>query len=71
MNNRNIKDKIFSTLTSSDTKNRGIISQKFIRQIINKKNFLNKNIDARKYQSSLASSIWMCYNLETFFNENK
>lgn len=71
MNNRNIKDKIFSTLTSSDTKNRGIISQKFIRQIINKKNFLNKNIDARKYQSSLASSIWMCYNLETFLNENK
>ena len=70
MNNRKIKDKIFSTLTSQKTKNRGIISQKFINQIVNKKNFSNKSLDSRKYQSTLASSVWMCYNLETFLNEN-
>ena len=71
MNNSKIKDKILSTLTSQKTKNRGIISQKFINQIVNKKNFSNKGLDSRKYQSTLASSVWMCYNLETFLNENK
>lgn len=71
MNNSKVKDRIFSTLTSLNTKNRGIISQKFINKIVNKKDFTDKNLDSRKYQSTLASSIWMCYNLETFLNENK
>ena len=68
VNNKNIREKIFSTLSSQKTKNRGILNQKFIKNILDNKNlFDDNNIDSRKYQYSLASSIWMCYNLELFF----
>ena len=72
VNNKNIREKIFSTLSSQKTKNRGILNQKFIKNILDNKNlFDDNNIDSRKYQYSLASSIWMCYNLELFFNHNQ
>ena len=71
MSQKKIKDRIFSVLTSSESITRDIFNYKFINKILGDKNAFIFKGDSRKYQSSLASTIWMCYNLELFFSKTK
>ena len=67
---KKIKDRIFSVLTSRQSINRNIFNHKYINEILNDKKTFEYDGSSSKYQSSLASTIWMCYNLELFFKQS-
>jgi asparagine synthase (glutamine-hydrolysing) len=69
INEKKIKDRIYSVLTSSQSITRDIFDPKYIKKILVDKKTFEFNEDSRKYQSSLASTVWMCYNLELFLSK--
>ena len=70
MKEKNIKDKIYSTLLSQKSKNRGILNIKYIESLLNDKDISSFSKSSKVYQSSSAHKVWMCYNLESFFSNN-
>ena len=70
MSEKKIKDRIYSVLTSNQSITRDIFDHNYINKILSDKNTFEFDGDSRKYQSSLASTVWMCYNLELFLSKN-
>ena len=71
MKKKNIKDRIYSTLLSSKSRNRDIFNTKYIESLINDKDISSFSGSSKVYQTSSAHKVWMCYNLETFFSDNE
>ena len=69
MSEKKIKDRIYSVLTSTQSITRDIFDHNYIKKILSDKNIFEFGGDSRKYQSSLASTVWMCYNLELFLSK--
>ena len=47
----------------------GIFGHKCIKKILVDRNTFEFKDDSRKYQSSLASTLWMCYDLKLFLSK--
>ena len=71
MKKKNIKDRIYSTLLSSKSRNRNIFNTKYIESLISDKDISSFSGSSKVYQTSNAHKVWMCYNLETFFSNNE
>ena len=69
MSEKKIKDRIYSVLTSTQSITRDIFDHEYIKKILVDKKTFEFSGDSRKYQSSLASTVWMCYNLELFLSK--
>ena len=54
MKEKNIKDKIYSTLLSQKSKNRGILNIKYIESLLNDKDISSFSKSSKVYQSSSA-----------------
>ena len=67
MSNKKIKDKVYDTLLSHNSLNRGIFDVKYIKDLLNDSELSKFDGSSKIYQGSKAHKIWMCYNLETFF----
>ena len=68
MNNKKIKEKIYDTLLSNNSLDRGIFNMKYIKDLLNDSELSKFDGSSKIYQGSKAHKIWMCYNLETFFS---
>ncbi len=68
MSNKKIKEKVYDTLLSNNSLNRGIFNMKYIKGLLNDRDLYKFDGSAKIYQGSKAHKIWMCYNLETFFS---
>ena len=70
MKEKRIKKKIIGTLTSKSCKKRGIFNNEYLANLIKDINFDKFSGDSRVYQNSLSAKIWMCFNLESFFQDH-
>ena len=70
LKNKEIKKKIVSTLMSKSCKKRGIFDNENLAILIKDISFDKFLGDSRVYQNSLSTKIWMCFNLETFFQDH-
>ena len=68
---KKIKDKVYDTLLSHNSLNRGIFDVKYIKDLLNDSELSKFDGSSKIYQGSKAHKIWMCYNLETFFSTMK
>ena len=71
MSQKKIKDRIYETLLSSKSKNRGILNTNYLKKLLLRKDISSFSGSSKVYQSSSAHKIWMCFNLEKFFLNNE
>lgn len=71
MSQKKIKDRIYETLLSSKSKNRGILDTNYLKKLLSRNDISSFSGSSKVYQSSSAHKIWMCFNLEKFFLNNE
>ncbi len=71
MSQKKIKERIYETLLSSKSQNRGILNTSYLNKLLSRKDISLFSGSSKIYQSSVAHKIWMCFNLETFFLNNE
>ena len=67
MSQKKIKDRIYSTLFSSKSKERGIFNFDYLETLMKSDTIKSFTGGSKIYQNSKAHKLWMCYNLEKFF----
>lgn len=68
---KKIRNEIKKILLSKSCKERGIFDNDYLRKLLSEINDHKFLGDSRIYQSSIATKIWMCFNLEIFFQNHK
>ncbi len=68
MRDKKVKERFYTTLQSAKCINRGIFDRKYIKKLLSDNSSSKFEGSSSVYQNSVANRLWMCFNLETFFN---